>query len=254
MVFLLPLLAWHGPRLVRNINYKLYGLRCGITLFSMAAWFYAVSMMPVAELTAIQFLAPIFTTIGAALFLGETVRIRRWSATVVGFIGALVILHPDSAGLGPGTLVALFSTLLSGITTLLVKQLTNQDHPDRVVFLSFALMTPFSLVPALLVWTWPPAYVWGVFLALGLVGTIGHLMLVRAFAAADASLVMALDFSKLPFAALFGYLLFGELSTVWTWAGATLIFASSLYILHREAKLRRERKALSPGPGPSGRL
>lgn len=257
MVFLVPILLWHGTSILRGTDIRMYLSRCGLAVISMGAWFYAVKLMPIADLTAIQFLAPIFATACAALFLGEVVRLRRWTATIVGFIGALVILQPGTRAFDTAVIVALISALLGGINTILVKRLANRDHPDAVVFLTFATMMPLTFVPSLFVWTWPTWQIWVVFLAIGLTGTIGHMMFVRSFAAADASLVMAFDFSKLPFAALLGWLMFGELTTLWTWVGAGIIFASGLYIMRREQLLkkiasdeqRRQRSAAQPNDG-----
>jgi drug/metabolite transporter (DMT)-like permease len=239
MVFLVPILVWRGTDILRGIDIKLYLTRGGISLFSMGAWFYAVALVPIADLTAIQFLSPIFATVCAALFLGEIVRLRRWTATLVGFVGAMVILRPGVEAISLGTMVALVSAFLGGINSVLIKRLANRDHPDAVVFLTFALLMPLTFVPAVSVWQWLSWELWAVFLAIGLVGTIGHMMFVRAFAAADASLVMTFDFSKLPFTAALGYLWFGEVTTGWTWLGATIIFASGLYIARREAALKR---------------
>lgn len=241
MIVLSPLLVMRGTEIMRSSSIELYGMRCAISLISMAAWFFAVWMMPIAELTAIQFLAPIFATVGAIYFLKERVRLRRWLATVVGFLGALVIIQPGSASLTAGTLVALVSAMLAGLNSVLVKQLTNQDDPDKVVFLTFAIMTPFTLPGALWVWKWPDLNVWLAFMALGIIGTIGHMMIVRAFAVADASLVMTFDFSRLPLTAALAYFLFGEITTWSTWVGAAIIFGAGLYTINREAKLKRRR-------------
>ena len=208
----------------------------------MGLWFYALALMPLGDLTAISFLAPIFGTIGAALFLGETVRVRRWTATIVGLLGALIILRPGSAAFGPGMWFALISTAAAGITGLLIKQLTNHDEPLKVVFLTHAFLTPMALVPALLVWQTPDPALWPAILALGAMAVIGHYLLVKAFSVADATLVMMFEYSKLPWAVLYGYLLFSEMTDLWTWVGATVIFASGAYIVNREAKVARARR------------
>ena len=94
---------------------------------------------------------------------------------------------------------------------LYVKRLTNGDDPDRVVFLTSLLQMPLALIPALFVWTWPPWEIWACTAAMGLLGSLGHVCMSRAFASGDASLVMSADFSRLPFAVAFGFVLFGEL-------------------------------------------
>jgi len=135
-----------------------------------------------------------------------------------------------------------------GVSTLFIKHLTNGDDPDKIVFVSSAFMTPLTLVPALLVWRWPEAHLWPYLLAMGPVATLGHVSLARAFAAADASFAMNFDFARLPFAVLFGFLVFGEIIDLWTWIGAAIIFAASLYIVHREARLKKPLASMSVGP------
>lgn len=122
----------------------------------MTAWFYALALIPMGEVTSIGFLTPLFGTLGAVLFLGEKVRIRRLTALVVGFAGAMMILRPgDTAPLGVGEACALFSALSGGFMGVLLKQLAAKDDPDKIVFLTTAMLTPLSLVPALFVWRWP---------------------------------------------------------------------------------------------------
>lgn len=120
----------------------------------------------------------------------------------------------------------------------LVKQLSAEDDADRIVFITNAVMTPLSLVPALFVWRWPEPELWPTLVGLGAVAVIGHLALVRGYLAMDASLAMTFKFSRLPFAVLFGYLAFGETIDAWTWIGALIIVTAAAYITRREAALR----------------
>ena len=113
---------------------------------------HALSLIPLGEVTAISFLAPLFGTLGAIFVLGEVVRWRRWAALVVGFGGAMIILRPSGASIGVGQLCAILSAMTMGLTAILVKQLTARDDPDKIVFLTNLLLTPLSLLPALFVW------------------------------------------------------------------------------------------------------
>ena len=210
----------------------------------MQAWFYALSLIPIGEVTAISFLAPLFGTLGAVFLLGEVVRIRRWTALVVGFLGAMIILRPTGAAVGVGQLCALVSAMSVGLTAVLVKQLTARDDPDKIVFLTNVLLMPLSLVPALFVWRWPTLAVLPALLGMGVCAVLGHVSLVRGYAATDASLAMTFEFSKLPFAVGIAYLAFGETIDAWTWVGALIIFASAVYITRREAQLQA-RSALA---------
>jgi drug/metabolite transporter (DMT)-like permease len=248
-ILLSPLLAWRGTSLLRSDQLHLYGVRVLVSLLSMQAWFYALSLIPIGEVTAISFLAPVFGTVGAIFFLGEQVRLRRWTAVAVGFLGAMVILRPGLAPLGPGQAFALFNAMSVGVTVIMVKQLTARDDPDKIVFLTNLMLTPMSLVPALFVWSWPPVEALLPVLGMGLTAVLGHVALVRGYAATDASLAMTFEFSRLPFSVAIAYLAFGETIDAWTWVGAAIIFASSVYITRREARLAAERRARIRAPG-----
>src|SRR5689334_15588333 len=240
-LMLVPLLIYRGPRLFYSDQFNLYGLRVLISLLSMQTWFYAIFLIPIGEVTAISFLAPLFGTLGAVFLLGEVVRVRRWTALGVGFLGALIILRPGGSAIGLGQMLAIFSAMAAGLTVVLVKQLTAHDDPDKIVFLTNVLMTPLSLLPALFVWRWPTIEVLPALLGMGLCAVLGHICVVRGYAATDASLGMTFEFSKLPFTVAMTYLAFGESIDRWTWVGACIIFASALYITRREARLARER-------------
>ena len=248
VVMLLPLLAWRGWSLAKSEQLGLYGWRVAISLFSMLAWFYAIALIPIGEVTAISFLSPLFGTLGAIFLLGERVRIRRWTALLVGFMGAMIILRPAGATLGLGQLCALLSAMSMGLTAILIKQLTAGDDPDKIVFLTNALLLPLSLVPALFVWTWPTAEVLPALLGMGVCAVLGHVALVRGYAATDASLAMTFEFSRLPFVVVIAYLAFGETIDVWTWIGALIIFASAVYITRRETRFGPRPRL--PGDAP----
>ena len=240
-VLLAPLLVYRGRALLRSQRVGLYGVRVAISLLSMQAWFYALSLIPIGEVTAISYLAPLFGTLGAVFLLGEVVRIRRWTALAVGFAGAMIILRPSGATIGVGQVCALISAMTGGLTSVLVKQLTAHDDPDKIVFLTNAMLMPLSLIPALFVWHWPKMDMLPALVGMGVCAVLGHVCVVRGYAATDASLAMTFEFSKLPFAVGIAYLAFGEVIDAWTWVGAVIIFASAVYITRREARLRAQR-------------
>jgi drug/metabolite transporter (DMT)-like permease len=240
LILMLPLLAWRGSALVRSAAPQLYAIRAVISLFSMTCWFWAISLIPLGELTAIGFLSPLFGTLGAILLLGEKVRIRRMTALAVGFLGAMIMLRPGLSDFGLGQGMALVSAMAGGIMAVLLKQLSGHDDPDKIVFLTTAIMTPLALIPALFVWKPVSLDVLPILLVVGATGVLGHVALMRGFRATDASLVLTFEFSRLPFAVALGFVLFGELIDAWTWLGAAVIFASAVYIIRREAQLRRE--------------
>ncbi len=239
-VFMLPWIVRVGRESLTTGRLGMHALRSLIGLAAMLTFFTALSLLPLAEVTALTFTTPLFTTIGAALILRETVKARRWTATLVGLIGALIILRPGVEALRPEAFVALAAAALMACAFLTVKSLARTEHPNTIVLLMGLLMTPMSLVPALFVWKAPDPHVWAWLVGMGLAATVGQVFLTRAFAAADASAVLPFDFSRLVFVAILGYLFFGERPDVWTWIGAGVIVASSAYIAHREAALGRQ--------------
>lgn len=248
LLTLLPLLLIRGPSMLQTDHLGLYAIRAVTGLLAMMAWFAALALISVGEVTAISFLTPIFATVGAALFLGETVRRRQWLATFAGLVGALIIMRPGFLDIGPGAWLAVAAAVGMAAASLFIKQLTNTDDPDKIVLISMLLQTPLALIPAVLVWSWPTTNLWSVLFAMGILATLGHLCLSRAFASADASLVMGVDFSRLAFAVFYGFVLFNELIDFWTWVGAGIIFVATLYATRHARRAQSEPgKAAAPG-------
>jgi uncharacterized membrane protein len=149
----------------------------------------------------------------------------------------MIILRPSGSAIGVGQVCALLSAMIGGLTSVLVKQLTARDDPDKIVFLTNAMLLPLSLMPALFVWHWPELEVLPALIGMGVCAVLGHVCVVRGYAATDASLALTFEFSKLSFAVGIAYLAFGEVIDAWTWVGAVIIFASAGYITRREARL-----------------
>jgi drug/metabolite transporter (DMT)-like permease len=203
-------------------------------LMAMLSFFYGMAMMPLAESAALTFTAPLFGTLAAALFLGERVHARRWIAILVGFLGVLVVLRPGMVPVGIGPALVLFSTVAFAGVTVLVKRMTATEATTSVVFYQSLFVSVLTLPAALPVWTTPDPTMLAWLALIGALSTAGWLCFTRAFALADASALLPLEFTRLPFVALLGYLAFGEVPDVWVWLGAAVIFASGLAIAHRE--------------------
>lgn len=236
--------GWSG---LKTDKFGLYCFRALISCGALMSWFWAIALIPLAEMTALSFLAPIFATIGAAVFLKETVRARRWTATFIGFVGALIIIRPGVIEMSQGSWIALMGAGFIGISILNIKTLSRTEAPNKVVFYMNFLITPVALVPALFVWETPAIHHWGWLLAMGPVAVVAHITLVRAFSLGDASAVVPFDFSRLPFAVAIGWFAFGEVADIWTWVGAVVIFSSTLFIARREAA---QKISPAPAPGP----
>ena len=239
LVALIPWILYSGQATFRTRRLGLHFVRALLALATVMFFFSAVSWMPLAEATALSFTAPFFTTLGAALVLGEVVGLRRWGAVVIGFAGAMIILRPGIIAVSPPALLALASaaTLAGGV--LAVKTLSRTETSDTIVLYQTVLVLVPALVPALVVWTTPDAVALMWLALIGTLATLGQLAYVRAYAAADAAAVVPFDFSRLIFAALIGATLFDEQADAWTWIGAAVIFGATLTVVRSKARQTR---------------
>ncbi len=248
-VFLLPLALRSGFGAYAT---RRPGLHLGRTLAgigAMSCFFYALTHLPLAEATAILFSRPLFTTILAVVVLGELVRWRRATATVVGFIGILIMLRPGAAAFESAALVAVFGAMLAGSTAIIIKKLSATEPTVVIVFWFTIGGTVLALIPAILVWRTPTGAEWGLLVLMGLLGLVGQAAMTRAFALGEASAVVSFDYLRLIFAGLIGIVLFAEVPDIWSVTGAAIIIASTIYIVRREIKLAaakgKEERTLS---------
>lgn len=237
-----PLLLRGGWRVLRSDRLGFYTLRCAIGAVSMLCGFWAIAHLPLAQAIALSYSSPLFVTVGAVLFLGEVVRLRRWSAVIAGFIGVLVIVRPGGADFTTASLVALLAAACSGAVTISIKFLSRSDPVDTIVLLTTWLWVPLSLPAALIVWQWPPASLWPLLVVVGLLGTAGQYTWTQALRLADASTLAPFSYLQLVFVAACAWLAFDETPDRWTTLGAVIVVGASLYIARREATLARQRR------------
>ncbi|QNM83741.1 DMT family transporter [Sphingomonas sabuli] len=219
--------------------------RMALGVTAMGLNFLAFVLLPLAEATAIGFTVPIFSTVLAALVLGEPTGRWRWGAVAAGFAGVLVIVQPGSGAVPlTGAAVAVFAALLTASVTIVIRRLGATERASTTVFW-FAVS---SLVPLGVAMLWyggaHDGRTFWILAGLALVGGLAQLTLTGALRLAPVALVMPMDYTSLVWATLLGIFIFGELPTPWVWAGAPLIVASGLVIIWREHRLAR-RAALS---------
>ena len=227
-------------------RFRLFAVRSGIGVLAMWAWYSALQITPLAEAITLNFTVSLWMIPVAILMLGERVGPRRWIATVVGFAGVLIVLQPGAETFTIGGVLAIFAALLFATSMALVRLLARSESPLAIVFYMNLIMTPISLGPALWWWQTPTMEQLGWLLGIGCVLTIAHFSMARALSIMEATAVVPLDFTRLPFAVAIGWFAFGEFPGVWTWVGAVFIVASAVYIARREALLARR-------PGAFGR-
>ena len=243
LIATVALLAWFAWTGIARLRTRVIGSHVGRSVLNfagMALWFQAIVAMPLAEATALHFTLPLYTVIFAALFLGERVGWRRWSATAVGFFGALIVLRPGAVPIEAPALMVLASAAFYGGAVVMIKLLTRTDAALPIAFYSNLLMGLIALVPTIFLWRGPAPADLPLLLALAAIGTAAPYCFTRALAALDASVVAPLDFLRLPFTALAAWLIFAEVPDRWTWLGAVVIFGSTTYVARREARLKAE--------------
>ena len=240
LIFLAPIF-WREIRSYRNRprRYGLHIFRGLLQAFGVMLWFYAMANIPVAEVTALGFTAPIFATIGAALFLGEKLYMRRISAVLFGFVGAMVILRPGLQVIEWGAIAQLVAAPLFAATMLIGKRLTDTESNGTIVDALALCVTIALFPPALYVWQTPTLLelIW-LFGVAGL-ATLGHLAMTQAFRSAEVTALQPITFLQLVWASLLGFYVFAEEPDIWTWIGGGIIVTSATYIAHREARARK---------------
>ena len=238
---MMPWLSRQGLGVLRTRRPGLIGLRTLLGFVSMATWFSALAIVPLGNAVALGFTAPLFAAVAAVIVLHEVIRARRITALVVGFGGMLIILRPGVQSIGTGEVMVVVSALTMALSVITMKVLTRTEQVGSLVVYQTMLTTPIALVPALFVWTWPSAEMWMWVILIGVVASTAHMAFTRAFSLADTMYLMPFDYLRLPQVAFLGWALFGEPTDVYTWAGAAIIAASSVYVAHREAKARAQR-------------
>jgi drug/metabolite transporter (DMT)-like permease len=192
------------------------------------AWFLALTLIPLAQVISIEFTMPIWVAILAVAFLGERMGLWKNLAVVLGVIGVVVIVRPGVNEIVPGQLIALAAAVGFAISVTMVKSLTRTDSVVTILFWMLVIQSAIGLVPALAVWHWPSPYIWGWILVIAFLGTYSHYCLTRAMLHADATIVIPMDFLRVPLAALAGWLIYSERVDTFTVLGAALILSGNL--------------------------
>ncbi len=236
LVFLAPILFRYGIAPLRTRKLRVHALRGILNLVSMLCFFYAITIAPFADVTALTFTAPIFASVLAVFILGEKVGPIRWAAIGFGFLGALVILRPGFGEIGLGPILTVVAALLWALAMLVIKTLTRTESSITITAYMMIVLTPMSFLAALPFWTWPAPEQYLTLFVLAALGTTGHLFLNQALKEGDTSLVSPVDYVRLVWAALIGYFVFGETPDAMTWIGGAMICVSAGYVAYREGR------------------
>jgi drug/metabolite transporter (DMT)-like permease len=215
--------------IVRNLVH--YGAQLG--------WFVALTLIPIGQVVAIEFTMPLWTAILAAMFLGERMTVLKIAAIALGLIGVIMIVRPATGEINSGQLIMVAAAVGFGISVTMVKSLTRTDQTLAILFWMLVVQSTAGLLPALYVWTWPPTHLWGWVLVIAFCGTFSHYCMARALLHADATVVIPMDFLRVPLTAAAGWLIYSERLDLLTVLGAALILTGNLLNLKPNPSLAR---------------
>jgi len=241
LLFFMPWILRSGLSIFRTEQLGLHVVRAGFQTISAFGFFLGLAIVPLATVTALHFTTPLFAILIGIVLLGERVSVRRWTAIIVGFAGTMIILRPDTVGLGHGELLVLGSAMGWAAAIICIKVLSRTNTSVTITAYMYLLMTPITFAAALFEWTWPTAeqYVW--LIAVGLTGAMGHVLMAEALKRAATHVVTPFDFFRLIWATLVGILLFDETAEASVWLGGALVIASVSYIVWREHQIAAEK-------------
>ena len=200
-------------------------------------WFYALTLIPLGQVVSIEFTMPIWTAILAATFLGERMTVWKITAIVLGVVGVVVIVRPATGEINPGQLIALAAAVGFGVSVAMIKSLTRTEQTVAIIFWMIVIQGAAGFFPSLYVWQWPSAYAWGWIVVIAFCGTFSHYCMARAMLHADATVVLPMDFLRVPLTAIAGWLIYSERLDLLTLLGALLILTGNLLNLRSPAPL-----------------
>ena len=229
------LLAMRSQRLPQHVGRNI------VHYAAQYGWFVALSLIPLAQLVAIEFTMPIWSALLAAVLLGERLDRARVGAVVLGLAGVVVIVRPDAANINLGQWIALAAAFGFGISVVLVKSLTRTDAAIVVSFWMLVVQGVIGLLPALAAWRWPSAAAWGWVMVVAFCGTYSHYCFARAMQLADATAVVPMDFLRVPLTALAGWTLYAERVDLLTLLGMAFILTGNGLNLVRAGEINRRK-------------
>jgi len=246
----LPVLMRRSPVAIARTNHsKTQLLRSLLLMGAGSCFFFSLQEVPLADAVAIVFISPLFMTAIAFFFLKELVGWRRWTACVVGFVGALMIVQP---GLGVRHwmyLLPVGDALLSAVYAVLTRKIGSSDSTTTSLFYSVLGMATLFGIPMIWLFEMPTGDQWLTLLGISIFGLFAHFCHIRAYATGEASLIAPLSYIHVVFTTATAFVVFGTLPDLWASVGMMLIVGAGLYILHRET-VRRGRPRPVPQPGP----
>lgn len=235
-----PTILRDFPGSLKTNSFGLQILRIFLALVAMGFGFTAVINMPLADATAIGFAKSFFVTICAIFFLNEVIGFRRWFAVIIGFIGVLIVLRPGFDGFTIYGVYALIGSAGAGTVMVVIRILTRTESTTSILTYQALGVGLAVAIPGLWFWQWPNTYEWLLLIGMGVISYIAQMLNITAYKYGEASVMASLDYVRLIYAVIFGWILFETLPDFWTWFGAMIIIGASVYTIHRENQKKQE--------------
>ena len=251
LILLVPMLPFREGLRLQKHQLRLSVWRGVLHSGAVTLWFFAMARIPIADVTAMNYMAPIYVTIGAALFLGERLALRRLGAIAFALLGVIIILRPGFREIGAGHMAMVLATLFFGASYLLAKRLTDEMPAGLVVVLLSVIVTIALLPMALVVWVPPSGFDLIILFLVACIATLGHYTMTLAFKATSISVTQPVTFLQLVWAVTLGVVVFGEAVDPFVVLGGGIILGSVTFISWREATLQRR---LRPSPVPATKV
>ena len=233
----LILIAWHGRRILRTAFPVLQIGRGVAAALSATLFIIGLNFVALADAVSVTFVAPLVVTMLAAMLLGERVGLHRWTATVIGFLGTLIVIRPGFAAFHPGLLLPLMAAVLFAVRQVISRHIGSRDRTETT--LAYTALTAFLMLSVVQPFIWQPVgslKLIMIITSMSLMAALGEFLVIRALEVGQAVFVSPLHYTIIIWASLYGYVIFGQFPDMWTWAGSFVIMASGLYIFHRERK------------------
>jgi drug/metabolite transporter (DMT)-like permease len=251
-LFFLPTVFKYGFGIFKTARLSHHFYRGCINGTAILSWFTALTLLTLADAAALNLMAPLCVSVGAVIVLKEHMGPRRWFALSLGALGALVVIRPGFEEVGLGVWLVIITVLASAGQRLFAKSLIAVDSSTTCVLYLTLFMIPISLFAASFVWTWPAPEDYPWLILIGALLSIAHYALMRSLRLADVSALEPVNFTRLIWGALFGYMFFAEVPDTYTWIGGFIIISATSYVAHREAQLRKKTRLKSGESGESG--
>ena len=236
LLFVLPIFIRNPLEPLQTKRPVMHLTRGALGALGNGCFFWTITHMLLADSMALQFSRPLFMIPLAIFFLGERVPLSRTLVSIVGFAGILLYARPFTSGFDANALVGALGAFGGALVVVSIKQLAKTEKTRVIMFYYAFWNAVFALIPSLFIWVWPVGWEWATLTLIGFLGISGQWMITTGITKGDASALAPLDYSRIVYAAILGFLLFAEIPGVWSFAGMAIIVAASIYLVMTEKK------------------